>query len=372
MSAVPNNNKVLAATVGFVCVWLVLTLSLGETLIALGYPTEAAMLPGNAPLLARVALGSLLVSGDVDMATTIARRAVHASPLAQPALVWLASAPASVSRPPANRAALLLAADAQGWHDEYSQRILYNAAVKAGNCPEALTHAAALLRQDLTVEPLANSLVVAAQRPACQASLLHLVAAGEPWARRWLKLYGGNLDAAQLLPLLDSVKAGDAGVPRDIAAAVLAQLASRGNRSEALAVWGMIAGHDGGAATGTLHWPEAEALNDPTIFDWRLDDGYDVRGDLMVRARDSLGTGVIVRLLTLPQGSYVLRAAPVGKWWWQMSCTEPTSVPVLTLDSANEFTIGQNCPQQWLSLAASAPLDADISQLPPLRIDAAH
>lgn len=376
-------RKILAAVSGLLCAAPVLTLSLGEVLVARGHPAAAAALPGSAPLLARRVLGQDVDEGQAQAASRLARRALRASPLNQSAIAWLAVASSATAVSDANRSVLSHEAAAQGWRDGFSQRTLYNLAVLRDDCPQALLHAAALLRQNWLVDQVEGNLALASRQPACRNALVKLVADGQPWTRRWLLRHGASFDSDVLAGLLAAADLRQPGVFRSIAAPVLQQLVARNDLAAALRIWNRVPGHDGGDATGPLAWPSDAVRAAPSPFDWRLREGFEVRGQgdravLQKITTSTLRAGTqpspaVTRLLMLPPGSYVLSTGAIsGAWSWNISCHAQGAVPTAPLRHSNSFTVPAQCQRQWLTLATSdGPADTDGTEPPtlaPLRL----
>lgn len=359
----------VAGAVGLVLLGADVSLEAGDLLLANERPGAAARFPAVLPTAARLSLNG---ASEIDGASagSLAMRALQITTLLPAALSQVA-ADRAASGDGAASAALLGAAARLGWRDEFTQRQLYNAALKQGRCGEAMLRAAALLRQGKASDALGQRLVDAAGVAPCRTALARLIAQGEPWTAGWLNQWGSELDDPALASF---ARAGmSAGIGRDTWAPVIADLVARGRIAAAGGVWRAITPL-ARSGPGQVPWMEDDQTPLPTPFDWRF--SGPVASEALsgtLRPLDSADMFEARRLLDLPPGAYRLVAAgPVGAdagWDWGLACERsPVSRVGAMLTARQPLDIPRGCSAPWLYLTANTPPLWKAEPLPLLRI----
>lgn len=351
---------------------LVASLSLGEVLIAHGEALHAAWLLGNAALIGRSALPSLSDKLDTSMSTAMSLRALRESTLVQPAVTWLAI-DAARHHDASRQEALLGVASRLGWRDEFTQRHLYNAAVRANRPDLALTYASALLRQNIATAQLSARLFTAMRFPGFSTALAHQLALGAPWADRWVASFGGALADQTLLELFNARMKARSTPDHNLTATLTSDLVARDRFAIANSVW-RLATRQPNTFPQVMEWPSGAMPLPLSPFEWHLPQGYETEDDApdALLAMPTASSHFAYRLLALPAGKYVLRVnlAPVSlsAWRWGFGCGKRARGGFDRLRSRNEVSVPQDCPIQWISLVAS-DAGTEIPRLPPFRIE---
>lgn len=347
--------RLLALVAGCVALAAVLTMSLGDTLVALGRPGLAASLPGNTAL----AAGELLppqatrpTRGDL---LDLARRALHNAPLSAPALSYLAAA-ASREGDTGRARDLLKVAAGSGWRDETTQRRAYNQALEDDDSDRAMMHADALLRQGLARDELYPQFDRGSRIPAFRQALVKVVGGPARWPRDYLASRGALLDDGPLAEMLAARAKRTGSIERAIAAPVIGVLLRQGRDAMAARVWRGVAYADG-LAPGTLAWRDGALIDHRLAFDWRMPEGYraDADGDGSLSAAPDASAEPAMRQLALPAGRYRIAAADPGStagiWLWSVSCGARPSGDLAPLTRGSAFTVPAGCPVQTLGFA---------------------
>lgn len=323
----------------------VLMLSGGDVLVAHGHAGIASRIPGNSVMPALATLPG--TDGTAEMALAALRRA----PLTGEALTWLGLE--ADSRGDRERGARLLALSAQtGWHDEWTQRHLYNSALRAGDAPAALRHAEALLHQGKGSDELFARFVQGMAVPQFRAAFLKAISDGPAWSRNFLMRHGHELDDRALLDVASVRAKARHGLDRDMAAALLPKLVRAGRVNTAAALWAMVP-QAGPAGPGTLEWPDQLARNAPTPFDWNLPQGFAVEGEgnSELTATGTLPGEAAHRVLVLKPGGYRITALSASDWLWAAGCMSQTAVPNRRFSPDGRFTVSPDCPATVLTVA---------------------
>lgn len=360
----PRARLALAAAAGMAALAAIGCLSVGDVLVAYGQPEAALNLPGNSALAAERILPGFTETPSTPERLALARAALANSPVATAALTYLAADARRAGRKDRADRLLSLAA-ATGWHDETSQRQLYNAAISSGDAARALVHADALLRQGLARQELFAQFDRGMEIPSFRKAMLKVLATSPDWPRDYLAEHGARLSDAALEAALAARATRPGGVERAIVAPIAAALINAGRPAAAAIAWRRAGGADGLGA-GTLAWSSEAALETPGPFDWQLATGYraepGAEGALL--AEGSQPGETARRLLALPPGQWRIAAATgdAAGWRWAVACGEEAPYPARDLATDNRFEVPAGCPVQWLVLAA----DPAAGQAPPL------
>lgn len=328
-------RRLLAGALGIPALAAVLSVSLANALISVKLVDAAGAVPMGAAIAAR--------SADArDLSVALSRQALRESTIVQPAVTRLAL---DATGPQGDR---LLALSAKlGWRDAETQRRLYAMAVRHGDCPAALSHASALMRQGVGFDTLAPAMTRAAALPACRPALLALLRQGEPWAPAWLRRHGDALSPAIQSQFLAATRPG-----RETWTPLVAQLLAKARLVDAYGLWQQAG--EPASAPDRLDWPGAQARLYPTAFDWTIAPDMALSDGLL--SPGSEGVGMAVRRLPPTPGSYLLTAGAPGDaaqgWRWGLSCgPNPNPVPAQPLLARQVITITDACPAPWLTLA---------------------
>jgi hypothetical protein len=340
---------VIAAIIALPAAIAVLMLSGGDVLVAYGKAPQAARLPRNNVLPAEAMLAGLDSGESTRQAQAGAREALRSSPLSGGALAYLATQEAPQGGAD-HRIRLRAIAGKVGWHGEWSQRRLYNAALAAGDAGAALRHAEALLRQQYARDELFAQFVRGMDVPGFRSELIKAVARSPHWPRQFLVQRGAELDDAALLELASARAESQGGLDRQLAAPLLTRLVSLGRLEAAATISRLIPGDP---RPGVLAWPDELAMNAPTPFDWNLPPSYAVdRSEGARLVADKVLPGEFARrLIVLPPGEYRLLAPASEGWLWGTGCAGGTVVPNRPLSANASFTAPPDCPLIALVLA---------------------
>lgn len=354
---------VLIAGLWLTVVTSVILISLPEVLVSLHCPEIALRFPGAATVVARYWLPQLAGHQREQRFDALARAALMDSPLVEPALAWLASAPdqAATARSQYTDLAAQL-----GWRDPLIQASLYNQAVKSGNFGAAVRHADAIMRLAESDGAIAQSLALGANIPLYRDAVRARIREGAPWAARWLDVNGARLRDDALLDLAKAVAASPAGLSRSSENSLVANLIGAGRPAVAALIADNLAGRSA-AFPRMIDWPDSAGGISDGPFDWHVGEGFIVDGgsDRVLRATQPSGASVAYRLLALPEGDYVLHARGSSTdragWQWAVGCGSSPTMVNWDLETDNEFSVGPNCGLQWLAVKADAgasPLSA--------------
>lgn len=362
----------VAAIAGLAASAAVLTMALGDVLVAFGEAPLAARMPGNAALASAAILPALAGRNPAPATLALARDALRNSPLATEALAYLAINARS-SGDARGSLRLLEIAGMTGWRNEIVQRQLFNAAVRRSSGEAAMRHADALLRQGKARPELFAQFNRALEFPRFRKAALPYFTNTPGWPRDYLVQNGAGLTDTALLEVLRARTSRSGSLARDEAAPLIGALLRAGRSGSAVRVWAMVAGADG-QGSGILTWPGVDAPLQPTPFDWRLGDAYgaapDGSGALVALAA---GAPPASRLLALPPGRYRLTTrtsmADLHSWNWAFACGTPDLRPVLPLASGTEIAVPDGCPVQRLTIAPRAEAAGSGASLLPLQID---
>lgn len=340
----------LAATVALTAAIGILLFSGGDVLTAYARASQAARLPGNRTLPGEELLVRLDESGNARQARAVALETLRASPLSPRALAWLAAEETRQGNT-ARGAALRSVAGRTGWHDEWTQRRLYNTALHAGDAASAMHHAEALLRQTYARDELYTQFVRGTGVPEFRAGLVTAIARSPHWPRDFLVQRAGSLDDAALLELATARANANGGLDRQFASPLLARLVSLGRWETAHAIWRLVPGN-ADQDSRRLEWPDELAWETPTPFDWNLPARLRIERDNGARlVAESVMPGEAARrLVVLPAGDYRLGPAAEG-WLWSAGCAGDAVVPNRPLDADARFTVAPDCPAVALVLA---------------------
>ena len=356
-----------AVLAGLMAGGAVLSATLGDVLVAFGRVDLASRLPGNAPLLARAQLPVLGDRAPTPESRALATAALETAPLSSAGLTHLAL-DARYSGDPLAAQRLLAITAATGWHDEFAQRELYNAAIRRNDAAASVRHAEALLRQgkgrDELFATFDRGVLIAPFRKALGAAM----AGPTVWPIDYLVSRGARLPDEVLLDLA-AARAGKARLERAIAGPLVVGLVQQRRLDAAARLWRMA---DGPGAAGPLGWDTAtsgEPGGEP--FAWSLGEGYriDLTDDRLTAESPAPGAQAS-RILALPPGRW--RLVPGGEtegWRWSFGCLTSPGDPLRPLPGGAEFAVDADCPLQRLSLAATLLGGVTAAPLDPLRLD---
>lgn len=345
----------------------VLTATLGDVLAGFGHSDLASRLPGNAPLLARAQLPLLGNRPATPESRALAMAALETAPLSSAGLVHLAI-DARFAGDAARSAALLAIAGAAGWHDEFAQRELYNAAIRRNDAAGAVRHAEALLRQgkgrDELFATFDRGVAVLPFRKALGAAM----AGPTVWPIDYLVSRGAQLPDEVLLDLA-AARAGKAPLERAIAGPLVVKLAQVGRLGAASRLWRMAGGLSG---AGSLDWADdGDGAEGAGPFGWLPGEGYRIEyGENRLIATSPMAGARTTRLLALPPGLW--RLVPSGDttgWRWSLGCITAPDDALRSLAGGADFSVDAACPLQRLSLTATAPGGGTAGPLDVLRLE---
>ncbi len=344
----------------------VLDLGVGEVLTVTGNAALAGSLPGNAALVARYSLPRANAEDMETACTDLARRALRETVVVQPALSCLAFA-ADTKRPDPGLAVLV---DGLGWRDEFTQRALYNLALRTRDLGEAMIHADALLRQGQDQEALSRAIIIGSRDPELLPSMRRLFSSQDRWSASWLKRHGAELPDDALLEFAAAQAKSPSGLPRSALVELLTKLLSQSRFAAARSLWAQ-----GGAPnfTGEQAWPDGDSLIFATPFDWKnsADLEYQTNQSRMLVANRITPNATASRLSLLVPGTYAVRVsgAPArhGGWRWDVGCGSEPTPGQRTFAADSQFVVPPGCPLQWISVSAVSP-EAVTDALPPLQV----
>lgn len=326
----------------------VLMLSGGDVLVSQDRGSLASRIPGNSVMPALAMLPAADRGAGRDSQHEMAMAALRRAPLTGDALTWLALDAAD--RGDRSRAAELLALSGRtGWHDEWTQRNLYNTAMRSGDAPTALRHAEALLRQGRGEAELFPRFVQGMKVPEFRAAFFKAIAPAPVWSRRFLVKHGHELDEEALINAATALAKPRRGLDRDIAAPVLTRLVAEGRVGTAVRLWTLVRKEG-----PQLSWPDELARNAPTPFDWKLPQSFTVEGEgkeAELVATSALPGEAARRLLYLQPGDYHLKAYPADGWLWGAGCLTQPVVPNRRFEPGAHFTVTPDCPGTVIALA---------------------
>ena len=314
----------------------------------------ASSFPGTAAIVARYDLAGKL-GGKPDIESDkLARDALQATPLAEPALAWLAFSPLAPSGANVRLARLV---GRLGWRDSFVQRQLYNAALQRGAFNIAMMHVDAIMRLPDPNGDLADRLVAGANVAQIRAFMLPRVSSSSPWAKTWLLHHSAQLSDDALLQFATAQSESDGTLRRDFADQWSAVLVGANRPFVAFAI---AARAPGGSTTlpMTLAWPEADLGPATPPFEWHLGEGYSIEAGVTRRltAYQVTHSATSYRLFALPPGDYVLTssdpATTVSDWRWEIGCGAHPQTVDLPLEQSNAFSVDEDCPLQWIALGA--------------------
>lgn len=338
----------------------VLMLSGGDVLVAQGLAETAVRIPGNSVMPALAMLPSAGQRADHDSQHEVAMAALRRAPLAGEALTWLALD--ASRRGNSEKAAQLLAlSNRTGWHDEGTQRNLYNTAMRAGDAPTALRHAEALLRQGHAEAELFPRFVQGMAVPEFRAAFVKAIAPAPAWGRRFLVKHGHELDEQALMDAAKVWARPRHGLERDIAAPVMVRLVAAGRVETAAHLWSLLP-EGGSRRSGELAWPDELARNAPTPFDWNLPQGFAVEGEgagSQLAAASALPGEAARRVLWLPPRDYTIDADPADGWLWGAGCITQPVVPGRRFEPNSRFTVTPDCPGTVITVAPAPGSQSD-------------
>lgn len=357
-----------AALAGLLAGTGVLSATLGDVLVAFGHVDLASRLPGNAPLLARAQLPMLGDRAPTPETRAIALAALETAPLSSAGLSHLALH-ARYANDAASAQRLLAITAATGWHDEFAQRELFNAAIRRNDAAGAVRHAEALLRQGKARDELFASFDRGVLIRPFRKALGAAMAGPTVWPIDYLTSRGSRLPDEVLLDLA-AARAGRAPLERSIAGPLVVDLIHAGRLATAARLWRMAGGV---AAAGPLGWDVAgsdEPGSQP--FAWSVGEGYriDFTDDRLAAENPAPAEGAS-RIVALPPGRW--RLVPGGEtegWRWSFGCVTSAADPFRPLASGAEFEVGADCPIQRISLSATMPGGVTAAPLDPLGLEA--
>lgn len=356
-----------AALAGLLAGAGVLSATLGDVLIAFDRVDLASRLPGNAPLLARAQLPLLGDRAPTPQTRAIALAALETAPLSSAGLTHLVL-DARYANDAAGVQRLLAITAATGWHDEFAQRELFNAAIRRNDAAGAVRHAEALLRQRKAREELFATFDRGVLIPPFRKALGAAMAGPTVWPIDYLTSRGARLSDEVLLDLA-AARAGKALLERTIAGPLVVDLVRAGRLDGAARLWRMAGGF---AAAGPVGW-EVPASDQPGSqpFTWSVGEGYriDFTDDRLAAENPAPGARAS-RIVALPPGRW--RLVPGGEtegWRWSFGCVTSAADPFRPLARGAEFEVGADCPLQRISLSASALGGVTAAPLDPLRLE---
>lgn len=340
-----------AAIIALPAAIAVLMLSGGDVLVAYGRAPQAARLPGNSVLPGEAILAGMAEGAVGAVGRATALDVLGSAPLSARALAYLASDTAE-QEDAGKRGRLRAIAGKIGWHDEWTQRRLYNAALVAGDSTSALRHADdALLRQQFAREELYTQFVRGMNVPEFRADLGRTIAKSPHWPREFLVQHGSELSDAALLELVTARAKAQGGLDRGLAAPLVTRLVSLGRLEAASAIWELVPGHRPPGA-GDLEWPDEAAEKAPTPFDWNVPAAYSIEhGDgAWLVAGTAMPGEFASRLIVLPPGDYRILASEAEGWLWGAGCADTRVVPSRSLSADTGFVIAGDCAAATLAI----------------------
>lgn len=345
----------------------VLTATLGDVLVSFGHVELASRLPGNAPLLARAQLPLLGDRAPTPESRAVALAALETAPLSSAGLTHLAL-DARYTGDAASAQRLLALAAATGWHDEFAQRELYNAAIRRNDAVAAVRHAEALLRQGKARDELFATFDRGVLIPSFRKALGSAMAGPTIWPIDYLVSRGARLPDDVLIDLA-AARSGKARLERSIAGPLVVGLTQAGRLDAAAQLWGMAGGLSG---AGPLDWEApngAEPGSQP--FAWAVGEGYriDFTDDRLSAENPAPGARTS-RIMALPPGPW--RLVPGGEtegWRWSFGCITSAADPMRPLAAGADIAVAADCPLQRLSLSVWTLGGVTAAPLAPLRLE---
>ncbi len=338
-------------------------LSIPDQIVAVGRPDLVLAMPllpeAAAEPLLRQKGGQRLNEGDRRLATSVLKASL-VSPIALSRLADDARLSGNFRR----ASKLFSLAGSLSWHDTVVQAAIVDFAMARDDPSVAVLHSDALLRQGDLEPEIFDLFDNHGGEPKFRLALASRIALQPPWAGYYLATHGADVPAAALQSYISSY---GRALDRVIAGPLLVGLLQQRRFDIVHEIVSRTRGL-AGATAGPLPWPGADALDNPTPFDWSLGPGVVVSGDgSSIQPSGEAQQGASSRLLALPAGRYRLASGNgAQEWEWGIACLPDGAVPSRSITADAYFSVAVDCPIQQLAVKP-APTNINIA-LPRLSV----